>query len=71
MLHLEWYGTLFPRIPVLVQKDLEAKLSSKGLSEDHKHSSLWLKCPYCNTALHIFHVLPMISAFTMKILLLI
>lgn len=39
LLKLEWYGTLFPRIPVPVQKDLEAKLRSKGLCDDHKRTA--------------------------------
>ena len=25
---LDWFGTLFPRLPVNVQKDLEAKLKA-------------------------------------------
>lgn len=25
---LDWFGTLFPRLPVQVQKDLEAKLKA-------------------------------------------
>ena len=39
LLKLEWYGTLFPRIPVPVQKDLEAKLRQKGLCDDHKRTA--------------------------------
>ncbi|XP_020604033.1 pre-mRNA-splicing factor 38B-like [Orbicella faveolata] len=39
LLKLEWYGTLFPRIPVPVQKDLETKLRSKGLCDDHKRTA--------------------------------
>ncbi|XP_032220073.1 pre-mRNA-splicing factor 38B [Nematostella vectensis] len=36
LLKLEWYGTLFPRIPVPIQKDLEKKLKEKNLCDDHK-----------------------------------
>ena len=39
LLKLEWYGTLFPRIPVPVQKDLEVKLRQKGLCDDHKRTA--------------------------------
>ncbi|KAJ7339506.1 PRP38 pre-mRNA processing factor 38 domain-containing protein B [Desmophyllum pertusum] len=39
LLKLEWYGTLFPRIPVPVQKDLEVKLRGKGLCDDHKRNA--------------------------------
>lgn len=27
---LEWHSTLFPRIPVPIQKDIEKKLADKG-----------------------------------------
>ena len=39
LLKLEWYGTLFPRIPVPVQKDIEVKLRAKGLCDDHKRTA--------------------------------
>ncbi|CAH3037975.1 unnamed protein product [Pocillopora meandrina] len=39
LLKLEWYGTLFPRIPVPVQKDIEIKLRGKGLCDDHKRTA--------------------------------
>lgn len=39
LLKLEWYGTLFPRIPVPVQKDIEVKLREKGLCDDHKRTA--------------------------------
>ena len=39
LLKLEWYGTLFPRIPVPVQKELEVKLRAKGLCDDHKRTA--------------------------------
>ena len=38
-LKLELCGTLFPRIPVPVQKDLEVKLRQKGLCDDHKRTA--------------------------------
>ena len=40
LLKLEWYGTLFPRIPVLVQNELEVKLRQKGLCDDHRRTAL-------------------------------
>lgn len=39
MLKLEWYGTLFPRIPVPIQKDIERKLKELNLCDDHKRTA--------------------------------
>lgn len=39
LLKLEWYGTLFPRIPVPVQKDIEKRLRDLGLCDDHKRTA--------------------------------
>ena len=39
LLKLEWYGTLFPRIPVPVQKDIERRLRELGLCDDHKRTA--------------------------------
>jgi len=36
ILRLDWYGTLFPRIPVPVHKDLEKKLTERGLCNDRE-----------------------------------
>lgn len=39
MLKLEWYGTLFPRIPVPIQKDIERRLKELNLCDDHKRTA--------------------------------
>ncbi|XP_020911071.1 pre-mRNA-splicing factor 38B [Exaiptasia diaphana] len=39
MLKLEWYGTLFPRIPVPIQKEIERKLQELNLCDDHKRNA--------------------------------
>lgn len=39
LLKLEWYGTLFPRIPVPVEKDIREKLMQLDLCDDHKRTA--------------------------------
>ena len=39
VLKLEWYGTLFPRIPVPVEKDIREKLTQLNLCDDHKRKA--------------------------------
>jgi len=39
ILKLDWYGTLFPRIPVPVHKDLEKKLKDRNLCDDRKRKA--------------------------------
>eukprot|EP00112_Aurelia_sp_Birch-Aquarium-sp1_P005260 Seg1597.5 transcript_id=Seg1597.5/GoldUCD/mRNA.D3Y31 product="Pre-mRNA-splicing factor 38B" protein_id=Seg1597.5/GoldUCD/D3Y31 len=39
ILKLEWYGTLFPRIPVPVEKDIRARLTEINLCDDHKRKA--------------------------------
>ncbi|KAK3713433.1 hypothetical protein QZH41_012468 [Actinostola sp. cb2023] len=39
MLKLEWYGTLYPRIPVPIQKEIERKLQEINLCDDHKKTA--------------------------------
>ena len=36
ILKLDWYGTLFPRIPVPIHKELEASLQACNLNDDRK-----------------------------------
>ncbi len=36
ILKLEWYGTLFPRIPVPVEKEIREYLTEMNLCDDHK-----------------------------------
>ncbi len=36
LLKLEWHGTLFPRIPVPVEKDIRERLTNLNLCDDHK-----------------------------------
>ena len=36
ILKLDWYDTLFPRIPVPIHKELEANLKSINLCDDRK-----------------------------------
>lgn len=39
LLKLEWYGTLFPRIPVPVEKDIRERLTNLNLCDDHKRKA--------------------------------
>eukprot|EP00794_Sanderia_malayensis_P015922 gene15922-17523_t len=39
ILKLEWYGTLFPRIPVPVEKDIRECLTNLNLCDDHKRKA--------------------------------
>ncbi|XP_065067618.1 pre-mRNA-splicing factor 38B-like [Rhopilema esculentum] len=39
LLKLEWYGTLFPRIPVPVEKDIRERLTELNLCDDHKRKA--------------------------------
>lgn len=39
LLKLDWYGTLFPRIPVPVEKEIKAKLRELNLCDDHKRTA--------------------------------
>ena len=39
ILKLEWYGTLFPRIPVPIQKDIEQRLRALNLNDDHRRTA--------------------------------
>lgn len=39
MLKLEWYGTLYPRIPVPIQKEIERRLQELNLCDDHKRTA--------------------------------
>ena len=39
LLRLEWYGTLFPRIPVPVEKEIRERLTQLNLCDDHKRKA--------------------------------
>ena len=39
LLRLEWYGTLFPRIPVPVEKEIREMLTELNLCDDHKRKA--------------------------------
>ena len=39
LLRLEWYGTLFPRIPVPVEKEIRENLTQLNLCDDHKRKA--------------------------------
>lgn len=39
ILKLDWYDSLFPRIPVPIQKDLQQKLQALNLCDDRKRKA--------------------------------
>ena len=39
LLKLDWYDSLFPRIPVPIQKDLQQKLQAMNLCDDRKRKA--------------------------------